>query len=453
MPTWPAHSSRPTNLRAHEACARNMTTMPLSRSAWRQTALLAFLFSQPLLLLVVRGWSSGVLLIGSMLCMVELAARRTSAPVRAPERAGNAPLAKWFYASFCAWALVTLVAALLRGHVDWPLLDSPARFVVAIPVFLYVRRTGHLGVRAVGYCAAAGLVLTLAHQVLASHAHDWSAERMSNYFADPLAFGYICLSLAFMSLASALSDTTQPKWALVFKLLAAAAGLYMSVQTASRSGWLALPLVLLCMAFFKYRALNLKSAAIATGLTLGLLGLGFLVSPTVQQRAMLTVDEVRTYSFVGMAPETSVGLRITFARIAADLILERPLTGYGDTQKSPPPMPAVVQHYASRYAQDFALASGFHNEAITNGIQSGAAGALATLALFVLPWCIYIRAIRLGNGEQRAAGLLGMVFGITLFVSSLSTEVFGLKYTASYYTLTTALLCGLCLRFTNTDSN
>ena len=189
------------------------------------------------------------------------------------------------------------------------------------------------------------------------------------------------------------------------------------------------------------------------GLTLGLLGLGFLVSPTVQQRAMLTVDEVRTYSFVGMAPETSVGLRITFARIAADLILERPLTGYGDTQKSPPPMPAVVQHYASRYAQDFALASGFHNEAITNGIQSGAAGALATLALFVLPWCIYIRAIRLGNGEQRAAGLLGMVFGITLFVSSLSTEVFGLKYTASYYALTTAVLCGLCLRFTNTDSN
>ena len=124
MPTWPAHSSRPTNLRAREACARSMTTMPLSRSAWRQTALLAFLFSQPLLLLVVRGWGSGVLLIGSLLCMVELAAQRPGAPQRDHEWAGNAPLAKWFCASFGAWTLATLVAALLRGHVEWRLLDS-----------------------------------------------------------------------------------------------------------------------------------------------------------------------------------------------------------------------------------------------------------------------------------------------------------------------------------------
>lgn len=418
----------------------------------RNAALSIFLFSQPLLLLVVRSWSSAVLMIGALLCVWELAARRRR---NLPHAHGNADadsLVLWFSAGFAAWAAATLLAAAMRGHLDWPLLDSPSRFLLAIPVFFYVRSVGVLGPRILGHSAAAGLFLTLGHQTFFPHDHDWMVGRMSNHFADPLSFGYICLSLAFIVLASLLSGLKQPRWVFVFQIAAVAIGLYMSVKTASRTGWAVLPLILLCIVFYRFKAVSLKGICVAAALAMSLLVLGYFVSPTVQERSKATVEEVQAYSFQGLAPETSVGLRITFARMAADLMLENPWTGYGDTQKTRPRMPASVQDYASRDAQDFALSSGFHNETVTNGIQSGVLGVLATLGMFFIPWVIYIHAIRSDNDERRLSGLFGMVFGLTIFVSSISTEVFGLKYTASFYALTTAVLCGLCLRSFNPDS-
>jgi O-antigen ligase len=46
-----------------------------------------------------------------------------------------------------------------------------------------------------------------------------------------------------------------------------------------------------------------------------------------------------------------------------------------------------------------------------------------------------------GSSIQRANALLGLVLTICFFVSSLSTEVFDLKYMASFYALMVCMLC------------
>jgi O-antigen ligase len=126
-------------------------------------------------------------------------------------------------------------------------------------------------------------------------------------------------------------------------------------------------------------------------------------------------------------------------------VLEHPLQGSGDTQMNPLTPPPHVHTYATKFASDFALSSGFHNEFVTNGVQSGLLAVLATASLFGVPIFIYWRTLKVGKPIQKNAALAGLAFAITLFVSSLSTEVFGLKYTASFYAMMNAILCGACL--------
>lgn len=406
--------------------------------------LVLLLCIQPAFILVIKGWSSGILIVGGLASFVVLCSPRHRQ--LAQEDTSSEPMSRWFFWAFASWIITTILAGLFRGYLDIGLLDSPSRFLLAIPVFYFVQRSRTDFLRILVIAVALSSPATLLHQVFSSHANDWSSSRMSNYFADPLAFGYICLSLAFMSAASLYFQPKSNLCASMLKVLGVITGLYLSFRTESRTGWLAFPLVLLCLLYFHTGRVHLRNVALGLIVMACAVWIGYGVSPIMKDRIDITRSDIDSYTFKGVAADTSIGLRITFLRMAIDMLSEHPLAGYGDTQKVHPAVPEKVGRYASPFAQNFAVSAGFHNEIITNGVQSGILAMLSISAIFCVPMVIYARALKSREQVRRVSGLLGLVFTLTILVSSFSTEVFGLKYTASYFALLTALLCGICLK-------
>jgi O-antigen ligase len=55
---------------------------------------------------------------------------------------------------------------------------------------------------------------------------------------------------------------------------------------------------------------------------------------------------------------------------------------------------------------------------------------------------IFVRAIRSPDRDRVANGTMGLVFMICQIVSGMTTEVFNLKFTASFSAIFIAALCG-----------
>jgi O-antigen ligase len=182
--------------------------------------------------------------------------------------------------------------------------------------------------------------------------------------------------------------------------------------------------------------------ALALGLVVALMVGFFAMSVTVQQRLSIGFHEALNYSWVGLAPETSVGFRITFLRIAFDMLASSPFAGHGDNGYDLTALPRHVYTYASPESLHMAFHAGFHNEMVSNAVRFGVGGLIAAAMLFFVPLALFVRQSRSDSTAQRANASLGLVLTICFFVSSLSTEVFDLKYMASFYAVMVAMLCG-----------
>lgn len=402
-----------------------------------ERGLLLALCLAPLFVVTVRSWSSGLLIVGALLSV--LALLRPGRPP-APALAPPSPLKHLVVLALCLPVVAIGISSVLRADHAWANYDAPARFLIAIPVFLLALRTRTNAAGALQYVAPVSVILTLLHQLFMPQPRLWGLDRMSTYFSDPLVFGYITLTLGLISAASIHLLQKDKPAVVLLKLAGLLTGIYLSVQSGSRTGWLAIPVVLGLWLYLQSigRPIRLKLAGLGL-LLLAVVALSFL-SSTVSQRVALAFHQVATYNWVGLAPETSVGLRITFLRIAADLFASNPLMGFGDTRHTLAQIPEHIHSYATLGSLDMALTSGFHNEVVTNAIRSGLAGLIASVLLFLAPLYVFSTRLSAACPLQRAHARLGLVWMLCVLISSFSTEVFDLKYTASFHALMMALL-------------
>lgn len=394
----------------------------------------------PLFLVTFSWWSSAILIFGAFACLVYLLlAQRTPHHPSGPsaERRNM----RLMVLVLLAPVVSIMVSSLLRGSHVWANYDSPARFLLALAIFLYLVRQRVNMALYLQYTVPISLLFTLCHQIFFFQPHLWGPDRMSTYFADPLVFGYTSLTLGLMSLLSIHSLQKDPRLLVILKLAGAAAGFYLSTMSGSRTGWLAVPVVILIWMFRQKFLRGRLGFAWVFGVVACVM-LGFFALPaTVQQRWMLGLNEALDYPWVGMAPETSVGFRITFLRIAFDMFLNSPFAGHGDNGYDLLALPAHVYSYATPESLRMAFNAGFHNEMVSNTVRFGLGGLMAAAMLFFVPMALFFRQSTSANAVRKANAVMGLVLTICFFVSSLSTEVFDLKYMASFYAVMVSMLC------------
>ena len=401
-----------------------------------------FLCMAPLFLVSLRGWANAILIFGAFACVVFLALNPRGYSWGTWKRK---PILILAVATLLAPVFAVAISSGLRQSLYLPLFDSPARFCLAVPVLLFAISSKFDASKFLQFAIPAGLLATLAQQNVVVQPMHWGATRMATYFADPLVFGYVSMTFGLISAISINLRAKDEPLVMAFKLVGALAGLYLSIQSGSRTGWAAVPIVLAVWAYQHRGGKKQLQVAGAVAMTSVMSAVIYFTSSTVHQRIGLSINEVAAYPWVGVAPDNAVGSRITFLRMAWDLFFQSPWSGFGDTRFGQFAVPQTINGYASDQAIHTAFNSGFHNEIVTNAIRSGIFGMVSSVGLFAVPFAVFVGKLKSGHRPTKANAVIGITFVICMFVSSLSTEILDMKYMASFYALMIAMLCGSTL--------
>ena len=167
--------------------------------------------------------------------------------------------------------------------------------------------------------------------------------------------------------------------------------------------------------------------------------------PIVKLRLDAGIGELMHYRWGGVNRDTSVGMRISFYRIGWYFFCQNPLGGWGDHGFKLLLSAPELRKFASDFTIGFTLSAGFHNEVVTNMVRSGVWGLISSLGLFLAPLALFVRGLRSPSAAVRSHALPALGYLVCVLVSGMSTEVFNLKYTASFHAMMLAGFAGSLL--------
>lgn len=409
----------------------------------------------PLFLLTVAGWMTHILLLCVMLAIYVLCKNKLSPVVNSKNQA----FVKLLCITLTLPFLGTLLAQVFRGQYVWAYYDSPTHVMLCALVLLAILKLNiKSSTRIVELLSLSFPVVTLLalENILLHPNLFWGASRLSTQAIDPLAFGSLSLTFGLLSLISVKLHSQQSTILTLYKLTGFCVGLYLSVVSGSRTGWLALPIIGLLWVYFDHAKFTFISKIVATLGILVLVTSSYFVSVNVHQGVDTTFKEALLYKWnaPSSAPNlnNSVGARVSFARMAVFLLQQKPLSGWGDGSFS-----SIIDDPALGFAMHetkmTALTAGFHNEITANMVRSGIWGLISSVLLFMIPAWFFMRNIRTGEANQRNVAFMALAFLICQFVSSLSMELLNLRYAASFYGLMLAIFCGQILFYIAKNDN
>lgn len=303
-------------------------------------------------------------------------------------------------------------------------LDMPLRALLAVPVLLLLlayppRPAAWWTGLAIGAIAGAALA-------------TW--QLFSNSSVRPLAatsnaihYGNVSMLFGMLSLCGLeWASRQRQRIALSVLLLAGCLiGIFGSVISGSRGGWLALPVCgcLFIAHFSRGRGKHYMVGLLTVLVTVAALAYVLPNSP-VRERAADAVEELKKFEDNDNV-YTSVGQRLEMWRTALVLSndhiwLGMGRKGYLDAKKelsTEGEMSEVILHYTNA-----------HNDYIDSLVKRGIFGLLALLLLFLLPLTLFARALLHSNTAAQPYALAGvvlctcyMIFGLT--TSSLTLNI------------------------------
>ncbi len=398
-------------------------TFPVERAA------AALIFLYPVLLLTVRGGANACFFVLIVLAFIEIvrSGRDFFAGVW-----DNTTLA--YGVAMASLTIATLISQFSHMNFGFGPYDGTSRFLLAVPIYLMLRRFPPMSLTLVQYGLAAGALASVLVALVSPH---YFGNRLGTYFLNVIHFGDLAAILGLISVLTINWTRIDPPVVVALKIGAFLAGLYMAIQSGSRGGWLAIPIV--C---FVWASLARKGAArlvVSTlALVLATLALYALVAP-VHER----IDELASdYMVFDHMKDTPTGLRLQIWDAALHAFAENPVFGIGPDQfKAMAPTLSAAGYLTSKAAV-FAGAE-VHNEILSCAVTLGVFGLVSILSIYFVPLVLFLRTARSPDRIERTASALGVCFVIAYFVFGLSVDIFNLKTTATFYSLTVAVLLAI----------
>lgn len=398
---------------------------------WEDVSLAISLVLFPLLYMTYRGWTNRWLIALFILALIFFVTHRNVFKLQFQSHSS-----KLLLITFASPFLAILFSQLLRQDINVNAFDGPLRFVLAGLIFLYLLYKQIDFLKIFQYIAPLSLIIAVGAILYYPETSTYWGGRYASYFVDPLTFGGYALVIGFTCLFQLNLD--KDHYALTaLKLIGFACALFLSMGSGSRSGWIAIPFVLVLWIFFNRRQKKLVMSSML--ILLMTFTLAMILNDSLQQRVASIFQEAYSW-FTNQAnkEEGSGGMRLTMWKMSWVLFLESPWYGYGD--------PIGYKHLLSQplltsFAGPNALGAitlGPHHEIFGQMLRSGIFGLIAGLLLFFAPMGIFIQQLR--QNSHNIAAQVGLAFVLGLFVCSLSIEVFNLKYTTSFYALMLACL-------------
>lgn len=348
----------------------------------------------------------------------------------------------YYLLSMLALPVAIFLSQSYHHHYDAHPYDAASRFLLAVPILLMLHRLPFNIVAMVQY----GFPLsTIAGCFMLKHIDQ---GRFGIATLDLIHFGDFALVLGVMSLLSLNWAGREAFLLRVFKLAGFFAGIYASMASGSRGGWLALPVFLLMFAYFRLGKISLK-VLIAVPLILVIAGfIAFNFNSSVHHRVEDVVNDVS--NFRHGHSDTSTGIRLQLFQVAAEIALKNPIFGVGPDGFAREMEPMLKAGKVTALAADLGKGE-VHNELLSRAAGLGLFGLIAILSIYLVPARIFYRAMKSDSVKVRQAGLLGLVFVTGFMVFGLTAETLNLTMATAFYSLTVAVLLAACLNIHHSE--
>lgn len=396
-----------------------------------ERVLLAVLGMAVLFYFVVRGELGATLVLVGLYCAGCCVVHRGEV-----RRALREPAVQWLAIAF----ITPLVAAVLVNAVHhqavWRSLDASLRFVLALAIFLELRRRS-IDFTPVAAMAFPGSILLCTGLLMLPSAPTFFWDgRFATYFIDPIVLCQHVLIAAFICLFL-VDPRAEPRWTAAVKIVAIGLALLVALGTQSRGGWLMVPILATVWLLRGRRMTTLEVSATVALVLLACL-LAYWSSHVIRMRVDQVGLDVAAYTGGGDR-DTSVGIRLSLFRTAMTLFAERPLLGWGyEGLPELRGIPALASFYTPAL-QSYFSGAGVHNEFLQAMMKMGTAGLVSRVLMYAVPLWIFIGACRSPLHVVRRNGYLGLVVVIGYITAGLTSEVTNLIYAASFYALLVAV--------------
>lgn len=390
----------------------------------------AFLLSYPTATLAVHGGASALSIAAALVSLCALALPSAS---KHPRVDTSVVVTLVALASPLA---ATLVSEIWYGKFVANLLDAPSRFLLAIPILLALRRVRTGALRWSDLSFALGAIAALLVLLLTPRE---PGSRWQSPFLDAIHFGDMALVLGALSALSLNWWKKDPLWVKALKLLALATGVFASVLTETRGGWMAIPVVALLVYLRGSHRTGVRRWLVPLSIVAALILIG-ASSAMVRDRIWLIWSDLVQYSHG--YKDTSTGVRLQLYEAALSILREHLVFGAGPNGFADSMSALAKAGQISPLAADFGRGE-THNQLLFYAANYGLIGALAGVALHVAPCVMFARYMSAPSREARRAAFMGLTFTVCFFIFGLSVETFDLKMAASFYAAVIGILGGI----------
>jgi O-antigen ligase len=243
--------------------------------------------------------------------------------------------------------------------------------------------------------------------------------------------------LGFLSLFSINWEKRDHIPVLFLKIFGCLIGVFLSVQSDARGGWIAFPVLsfIWWLSHYPNNSWPKRLGAILFILLIALLG--YELIGLIQHRMDLIYHDLA--DFQRGNKDTSIGIRLQLWQVACFLFAEHPVFGIGPggfaQMMTPLSNSGMLTPLAASYGR-----GEVHNELLAKASELGIFGLLSLISIYAIPLVIFIRATRSGISHIRSAAFMGICLVTGFFIFGLTVEIFNLKMTISFYSLTLAVL-------------
>lgn len=391
-----------------------------------EKALQGLLVAYPILLLTIKGSMSASFLILVILSIVLLIEAKNR------EKVSLVDSDSLLFAISMSATIISLSMSELRWlALNVPAFDSPSRLLLSIPIFLALRQANYLtlGKLQFGFAIGAitiGLVVFFSGQGIGA----------TSYYLIHIHLGDLALMLGILSLFSINWDRKDSTTLVALKMCGLLAGLYVSLLTGARGGWVAIPVIVIAWIFISSG--DTKSAltrlAISTLLMLLAVAFGYLTLEVIQVRIDAAVTDLTSVN-----PDTSLGVRFQLWGAAIHLFLQNPVFGVG-SEGFISAMDGLAESGLITQAAAEIGKGEVHSYYFATLAKFGAIGIISLLLLFLGPLWLFVKAHKSPYQFHRVAARMGVALVLGYAMYCFTVEMFNLKMVATFYGVTVAIL-------------
>lgn len=342
-----------------------------------------------------------------------------------------------FSVAMISGVLAILISQLYHQDLNGRYFDSSSRFLIAIPVFLVLRNVGFRSLTVIQFAFPLGAIAAFIAVML----HDPTVRFVaSTSFLNHIHLGDMALLLGFFSFFSINWIGRDSSFEIVLKGLGFISGLTVSILSGARGGWIAIPIFVIVFIYFRIRGGFVKKISIAAAILMVVSLIAFLAIKPVHERVVSIYSDLSVLSS-GNA-DTSIGVRLQLWKAAFHLIAENPILGMGAEGFARSMDALSASGFITPTAAEFGKGE-VHNEILAQTVRFGVFGLVSILAVYFVPFYLFVRAIKTGSSQQVGAAMMGMCVTLGFFIFGLTVEIFNLKMTVAFYSLTVTVLLAI----------